>query len=132
MNTVYEMIYGSFEPALIEIFDVYDGRYFYIAVNGRVVDFHRKTPMASVIFKRSIEKTIAAEIPFIEPSQWHFVGYRWQEYGDDLEVRGFLNYDANDFEEYDHFLQCVQQHGIAGLKTHFNAMGYDALESQLY
>lgn len=125
MSTIYTMVAGHTDPNVIEIFNVYDGRYFYVAVNGEIVHFYAKTDIKALM-SRSLEKKLAKQLS--APSErWHFVYYDWETYAD-LMTPGY--YDANDFESYAQFDAFATQHG-AGLKRIFDVIGYDALEQKI-
>lgn len=105
MNTIYSIYKKQPVPkGLVEIINLYENKYFHIAIDGVIIESTHKESFESTVLKRSfIEKCVKHS--GVSENDLFFVIIDWIDLGDE----NIPDYDANDFEEYDQFIDFLTQ-----------------------
>ena len=102
-NTIYS-IYKN-QPAskgVVEIINLYDHRYFEIAIDGFIIESLYKRSFESTVVKPSFIKQ-CVEHSGVSEDKLLFVIVEWMDLGDE----NMPDYDANDCNEYDQFIDLL-------------------------
>lgn len=84
------------QPGVVEILNMYDNRYFSIAIDGQIISTTYKESYESTVLKRSFIKK-CVKISGVNEDKLQFVYIDWESF---FEENFIDNYDANDYDEY--------------------------------
>lgn len=93
------------ESGVVEIINLYGNNYFSIALDGEVLREVQKESYEAAVLKRSFIKECVKRSK-VKENKLKFVYIDWENF---CEENG-IEYDANDYEEYDSFQQVISNH----------------------
>lgn len=106
MNQTIHSIYSKSQPqpGVVEIINLYDNRYFALSIDGQIIATTSKESYESTVLKRSFIKQ-CVKISGVDEDSLQFIYIDWEEFCE----ANISHYDANDYEEYDNFIQVFLQ-----------------------
>lgn len=106
MQTVYSIYKNTNpQPGLGEIINMYDNRYFSIAIDGQIIRTTYKESYESTVLKRAFIKE-CVKISGVDEDNLQFVYIDWESFGEE----NLVNYDANDYDEYQNMIDVFSIH----------------------
>lgn len=106
MQTVYSIYKNTNpQPGLVEIINMYDNRYFSIAIDGQIIRTTYKESYESTVLKRAFIKE-CVKISGVDEDNLQFVYIDWESFGEE----NLVNYDANDYDEYQNMIDVFSIH----------------------
>ena len=104
-QTIYSIYQNqNLQPGIVEIINMYDGRYYSIAIDGQIIAKTQKESYEKTVLKRSFIKK-CSKISGVDENNLIFVHIDFEEFGD----TNMTDYDANDFDEYSEFTDFFNQ-----------------------
>ena len=106
MQTVYSIYKNTNpQPGLVEIINMYDNRYFSIAIDGQIIRTTYKESYEATVLKRAFIKE-CVKISGVDEDNLQFVYIDWESFGEE----NLVNYDANDYDEYQNMIDVFSIH----------------------
>lgn len=104
-QTVYSIYLKSQpNPGVVEIINLYDNRYFSLAIDGQIIATTEKQSYESTVLKRSFIKN-CVKISGVDEDNLQFVYINWEDF---CETNGY-DYDANNYDEYESIIEALLQ-----------------------
>jgi hydroxymethylpyrimidine pyrophosphatase-like HAD family hydrolase len=109
MDTIYNFIYKDqpIEKGVVEIIQRHDSQYYYIALDGKIIEQIDKESYIPTLLSRKFIKQCCKAIGRTE-DEFIFVMYNFYYFGYDHDPSGY--FDTNDYEEYEKQLTLIKQH----------------------
>lgn len=127
-NTIYNTVFPKkkISAGLVEFINVYDYRYYMIAVDGVIIDQTHKDDYSKTALKKKFIKE-CCKASGVDEANLQFVEIEWEDFADKITS----DYDANDFMNYQAFVDFLNQHKMSEECITYLAKGVDDLQDKI-